>query len=154
MHGDDQGRVVDRHGQPAVGVPVRIPPEEYRRGELFVRFSADSLDSIAFPRSGVLASAEWRGSSRGTLAADEDYDQVLTSVAYARTWGRHTLLSSFRYDATVSGQPPLDRSFRLGGFLDLSGFAQQQLIGERVGGSAVRTSLSGRVLVERQGRRP
>src|SRR5690606_18182368 len=83
----------------------------------------------------------WRGSNRSVLGADDDYDQLRVSATHAKTWGRHTLLSSFRYDATISGEPPLDRSFRLGGFLDLSGLAQDQLIGKyasRLGASYYR----------------
>ena len=51
------------------------------------------------------------------------------------------MLSTFRYDATISGSPPLDRSFRIGGFLDLSGLAEEQLIGKyaaRLGASYYR----------------
>lgn len=124
-----------------VGEATNIPPPEYSRGEFFLRFSVDTVDSIAFPRKGILTTAEWRGSNPGTLSAQDDYDQLLVDVAYAKTWGRHTLLSSFRYDATISGSPPLDRSFRIGGFLDLAGLADEQLIGKhaaRLGASYYR----------------
>ena len=124
-----------------VGDGSNLPPPDYSRAELFVRFSTDTLDNIAFPREGVLTTAEWRGSSRGRLGADDDYDQVLLSATHAKTWGRHTLTSSLRYDVTISGEPPLDRSFRLGGFLDLSGLAHDQLIGKyaaRLGASYYR----------------
>ena len=124
-----------------VGESTDIPAEDFRVGELFTRFSVDTFDSIAFPRSGMLARAEWRGSRPSALSADVDYDQLLVSLAHARTWGRHTLLTNVRYDATISGTTPLNRAFRLGGFLDLSGVAQEQLIGKyvaRVGASYYR----------------
>jgi len=123
-----------------VGDGQNIPPPDYSRAELFVRFSADTLDNIAFPLEGTLTMVEWRTSS-GTLGADDDYDQLSMSAAHAKTWGRHTLLSTLRYDVTTSGDPPLDRRFRLGGFLDLSGLAQEQLIGKyaaRLGASYYR----------------
>jgi len=115
-----------------VGDGLNVPPPDYSRGEFFVRFSTDTLDNIAFPLEGMLTSAEWRSSSPGALGADDDYDQLLLRARHAKTWGRHTLLSAFRYDATISGNPPLDRAFRLGGFLDLSGLAEEQLIGKYV----------------------
>jgi NTE family protein len=124
-----------------VGDPTHVPAADYSHGEFFARFSVDTLDNIAFPREGLLTSVEWIGSSRHLLGADHDYEQLRLSATHARTWGRHTLLSTFRYDATISGDAPLDRSFRLGGFLDLSGLANDQLIGKyasRIGASYYR----------------
>jgi NTE family protein len=124
-----------------VGDPTLLPEESFRRGEAFARFAVDTLDSVAFPRSGTLASAEWRGSRASQLKADEDYDQLLISVAHAKTWGRHTVLSTFRYDATVSGEAPLNRVFRIGGFFDISGLNHNQFSGQqaaRIGASYYR----------------
>lgn len=115
-----------------VGDPAFIPAESFRRGEYFARFSADTLDDIAFPRKGVLASAEWRASRTDWLSADQDFEQLLISATYAKTWGRHTLLSTFRYDVTISGESPVSSLFRFGGFLDLSGLNRGQLTGEHV----------------------
>src|SRR5690606_13207310 len=54
-----------------VGEPLNVPPSDYSRGEFFLRFSTDTLDNIAFPREGFLTTAEWRGSSRHLLGADD-----------------------------------------------------------------------------------
>ena len=115
-----------------VGDPAYVPSESFRRGEYFTRFSVDTLDSIAFPRDGVLASAEWRASSTGLLAADAEFDQLLMSAFYAKTWGRYTLLSSLRYDATISGVAPVSNLLRFGGLFDLSGLNRGQLSGQHV----------------------
>jgi NTE family protein len=124
-----------------VGDPAFLPDPDFRRGEFFTKLSADTMDSVAFPRSGTLATAEWRGSREHPLSADVDFDQLLLSAAHAKTWGRHTMLSTFRYDATVSGEAPVSRLFRLGGFFDLSGLNQNQLSGQhaaRIGASYYR----------------
>lgn len=124
-----------------IGDPVTFPETDFRRGEFFVRLSADTLDDIAFPRAGVLATAEWRGSSTSTLAADVDYDQLLIDAAYAKSWDRYTLLSTLRYDTTISGTAPFDRLYRFGGFFDLSGLNRNQLSGQhafRIGASYYR----------------
>lgn len=115
-----------------VGDPVVFPVDNFRRGEYFARFSADTLDDVSFPRSGVLASAEWRGSRVGDLSADENYDQLLIQAAWAKTWGRNTLASTFRYDSTISGVAPINAVHRFGGFFDLSGLNRNQLSGQHV----------------------
>jgi NTE family protein len=114
-----------------VGDPVAFPDATFRKGEWFVKLAADTVDSVAFPRSGVLASGEWRASRSG-LSADSNFEQLLISGLYAHTWGRYTLLSSMRYDATISGEAPLESAFRLGGFFDLSGLNPHQLTGQEV----------------------
>lgn len=124
-----------------VGDPALVPEQDFRRGEFFTRFSVDTLDSVSFPRAGVLTSIEWRGSRSGPLPADSDYDQLLVSAAYAKTWGRHTLLSTLRYDTTFDGRAPFDRLFRFGGLFDLSGLSQNELAGQhaaRVGAAYYR----------------
>ena len=107
---------------------------------MFARFAVDTMDSVEFPRSGTLSTMEWRG-SRESLSADVDFDQVLLTAAHAKTWGRHTMLTTFRYDATVSGSAPLNSLFRMGGFYDLSGLNRNELSGQnavRVGTSYYR----------------
>jgi NTE family protein len=124
-----------------VGDPAFLPEDDFRRGEFFARFAVDTLDDIAFPRQGTLAGMEWRGSRVSALHADADFDQVLAEVVHAKTWGRHTMLTTMRYNATVSGEAPLDRLFRMGGFLDISGLNRNQLSGQnamRVGAAYYR----------------
>ena len=124
-----------------VGDPSVFPDFDYRRGELFARLSVDTLDDVAFPRSGLIAEIEWSGSQTDLLSADADYDQISISTAFARSWGRHTLLSTLRYDATVSGTAPLYQLYRFGGFFDLSGLNRNQLTGQfatRIGASYYR----------------
>ena len=124
-----------------VGDPSYISEEEFRRGEFFGRFSVDTMDSVSFPRHGSLSTLEWRVSRQRPLDADADFDQLLLSGAYANTWGRHTLLTTLRYDATISGQAPDSRLFRMGGFFDLSGLNRNQLYGQhaaRLGASYYR----------------
>jgi NTE family protein len=71
-----------------VGDPAALPYDSFHRGEIYTRFSIDTFDSISFPRQGTLTSIEWLGSNESVLGADHDYEQVLLSAAYARTWGR------------------------------------------------------------------
>ena len=113
-----------------VGDPAYMPDKNFRVGQVFGRFSVDTMDSVSFPRQGTLASLEWRGSRVASLSADANYDQVLLSAAHAKTWGRHTILTSLRYDATIAGTAPADGLFRMGGFFDLSGINRDELSGQ------------------------
>jgi NTE family protein len=124
-----------------VGDPTYLPAEKFHLGEFFGRFSVDTMDSVSFPRQGTLASLEWRGSRERELAADANFDQLLVTAAHAKTWGRHTVLTTLRYDATVSGEAPVARLFRMGGFFDISGINRNQLSGQhaaRLGASYYR----------------
>jgi NTE family protein len=124
-----------------VGDPAAVPYDSFHRGEVFARFSVDTLDNISFPREGTFAIAEWRGSNMSVLAGDDDYGQVVVNVVHAKTWGPHTLLSTLRWDATISGRSPVYGLFGLGGFRDLSGFNSQEITGQnvaRLGGSYYR----------------
>lgn len=124
-----------------VGDPAFISEDEFRRGEFFGRLAVDTMDSVSFPRLGTLATIEWRASRLRPFAADAEFDQLLISTAHARTWGRHTLLTTLRYDATISGEASASRLFRMGGFFDISGINRNQLSGQhaaRVGASYYR----------------
>jgi len=113
-----------------VGDPGFIPAEDFDEGEFFARFAVDTLDNLSFPRSGKIARLEWRGSRPDTLGADVKFDQVSFAAAVVKTWDRYTLLTRFRYDATTSGVAPVNGLYRLGGFLDLSGFNRNELSGQ------------------------
>jgi NTE family protein len=124
-----------------VGDPAYIPEGTFRRGEFFGRFGIDTLDGVAFPREGTLALVEWRASRLRPLQADADFDQLLISGAHARTWGRHTLFTTLRYDTTISGEASASRLLRMGGFFDISGLNRNQLFGQhatRIGASYYR----------------
>jgi NTE family protein len=124
-----------------VGDPSFVKEDDFRRGEFFARFSVDTMDSASFPRQGSVGSIEWRASRQRPLSADADFDQLLVSGLRAKTWGRHTLLGSLRYDATISGEAADSRLFRVGGFFDISGINRNQLSGQhavRLGASYYR----------------
>jgi len=111
-----------------VGDPSTITNPKFESGEMFARFEADTLDNVSFPRSGTLSRMEWRGSRTG-LGADDTFDQMQITLVHAKTWGRHSLVGTFRYDTTMSGDLPLNRLFTMGGFLDLSGLSKNELAG-------------------------
>ena len=116
-----------------VGQLGLIPEGTFDQGEVYARLSADTLDDVAFPRSGINAVLEWRGSRPGALSADFDFDQLSLSASVAKTWERYTLLSTIRYDTTLNGMAPRTSEFRFGGLFDLSGLGRQMLSAQNVG---------------------
>lgn len=116
-----------------VGEPALLTEGSFDEGEYFARLWADTLNDVAFPRSGVTAKFEWIGSRPEALSADSDFDQLSLSAAFAKTWGRYTLLSTLRYDTTLNGIAPLTSEFRLGGLFDLSGLGRQSLSAQNAG---------------------
>jgi NTE family protein len=124
-----------------VGDPAAVPFDSFHRGETFARFSIDTLDNISFPREGTFTTIELAGSHDGLLGASHDYDQLKINAVHARTLGRNTLLTSLRYDATISGTSPAFALFGIGGFRDLSGLNSHELTGQhatRLGASYYR----------------
>jgi NTE family protein len=114
------------------GSPLLPLADEFDHGQYFARFMLDTLDSLYFPTGGSLISTEWRG-SRETLGAEDNFDQFLTRIVATKSFGKNILTGSLRYDTTTADIAPPEDLFRIGGFWDLSGFAENQLSGQHVG---------------------
>jgi NTE family protein len=93
---------------------------------------ADSMDKPGFPRNGCLGYVRWRGAATW-LGSDAAAGAVEMDLSVARSWGKHT--ARFRADRSVNLDPDSEEPYiyRLGGFLNLSGFGTNNLVGtERV----------------------
>jgi NTE family protein len=108
------------------------PDYDFDAGELSLRFSLDELDSLTFPRNGWSLDAQVL-TSRGELGASHDYDQGSLSWLHARSWGRNSLLTGMTLAGSFGGEAPPQSYYRLGGFLNLSGFNQNELSGANLG---------------------
>ncbi|MEA3301745.1 MAG: patatin-like phospholipase family protein [Pseudomonadota bacterium] len=102
---------------------------DFNNGELYLRFSADKLDSVIFPRNGYLMWLEGV-LSRESLGSDEDFEQLGFQSIGAKSWGKNTFLGRISYNTTIGDDAPLQNMFQLGGFLNLSGLQQNQLSGQ------------------------
>jgi NTE family protein len=115
-----------------IGEPLLYPDRDYDLALLSASFQVDTLDNLAFPREGVLGGLEWIG-SRESLGSDSDYDQLKAGVGTSYSWGRNTLSPFAYYYTTLDDEGALESFFRAGGFMDLSGFQTNQLIGQHYG---------------------
>jgi NTE family protein len=71
--------------------------------------------------------------ARESLGGDTDFDQVAASLSHFSTFGSNTVGFIGSVNATVDGEAPVQDRFRLGGFLRLSGFAEDSLSGQQSG---------------------
>ncbi|MGH8731431.1 MAG: BamA/TamA family outer membrane protein, partial [Burkholderiales bacterium] len=137
------GRVLGRWGEIRVGlrryagdVKVRIgepatPDSDFDSAEAYLRLYYDTLDNRNWPRSGAIGNLEWIESVE-SLGADSDFSQLLFMGALAHSWGKNTFFGGLDFDYTADGVAPVQNRFRAGGFLNLSGFTQDQLSGQQV----------------------
>lgn len=102
------------------------------RGEVFARLAHDTLDNLYFPRNGHLGVLEWR-SARESLGSSVNYDQVVLSYVHAYSWQANTVVGELMAGTTLDDDAPLEALYPLGGFLRLSGLAQDQLRGQQMG---------------------
>ncbi|MFH0997298.1 MAG: patatin-like phospholipase family protein [Pseudomonadota bacterium] len=146
LAGIDLGSQFTRYGELRVGVlggvlspelstgPQSLSPgKDYLTGgALTSRLFLDQLDSAQFPRSG------WSGglnvfNSNSVIGADKDYTKWDVDGSFVRSFGPHTFNFSAKAGGRI-GSDPLPRYdlFQWGGFLQQSGYATGQLIGEDI----------------------
>lgn len=95
---------------------------------LFGRFSIDTLNDLAFPETGTSFVAEY-GYHDNFLGGNAEYETFSVKALKPFNYDRHTVLLSGRLaGVTGTDSDVLGRS-NLGGFLSLSGFGEDELIG-------------------------
>lgn len=91
----------------------------------------DRLDSVNFTRSGYLLALNAQV-SRAALGATDSYNRFEGEGRVAYSLGDHTVQFALRAGgSTDASSLPLYALFQLGGFLEMSGYRQQQLLGPR-----------------------
>ncbi|TPE61563.1 hypothetical protein FJQ54_08205 [Sandaracinobacter neustonicus] len=91
-------------------------------------FTVDRLDNIRFPTNGFYTRFVFTDHVRW-LGGDLSYGVGSMKLLKPISWGRNTLLLSGEAGFTTSGDGRSLGDFRLGGFLNLSGLDENQLIG-------------------------
>jgi NTE family protein len=140
------GAVLGSYGEVRVGIersrlkpeldtgPAALSPGEDRitQGAATFRLVLDRIDSVHFPRSGWRSGASvYKAASQ--LGSDNEYTKWDTDGIGAYSWGPHTFNLAFKLGGKI-GSDPLPRYdlFQWGGFLQQSGYATGQLIGEKL----------------------
>ncbi len=102
-----------------------VQPERSSGGWL-VSLDMDRLDRLYFPSSGWAAKGIWFGAER------RGYSRLALEARAAWPWHDYVLAGRASWVASPRGQLPLSEAGRLGGFLNLTGFASGQLLGDDV----------------------
>ncbi|MEZ5979344.1 MAG: patatin-like phospholipase family protein [Planctomycetota bacterium] len=115
--------------RPSIVLPGLLPAKVDVRSAVFsAALTADTLDSVTFPRSGFACAVEF--TSRGSSVVDDDRTEtVQASFGLPVTWRRLTLRTSLAGGVTVRNAEELGSSFTLGGFRRLSGVSPNGLSG-------------------------
>lgn len=105
-----------------------LPSASREDGAYRLRVTYDTLDNPNFPHHGSYGQLSL-SSSRSELGADANIDLGSLSLYRAGRWGNNTLLGKLSYAGTINNRSNLSNLFQLGGFLSLSGYAQDELGG-------------------------
>lgn len=117
------GRISVQVGDPGV------PASRYDDGEAFAQFAVDRLDEIGFPRHGANLLVRY-AAGLAALGASTAYEQVRLEAGLYGTRGRNTGTIGLVAGTTPGNDAPFERRFRLGGFGQLSGLEQDELVGQ------------------------
>ncbi|NEX23306.1 BamA/TamA family outer membrane protein [Thiorhodococcus mannitoliphagus] len=92
------------------------------------RIVYDTLDSLGAPRSGLRLSLEAM-SPLSAMGAEVDYTRAEVAAIAAHSFGLNTITGVMRGGTSFGAEMPYYDQFPLGGFLKLSGYANEQFRG-------------------------
>jgi NTE family protein len=110
-------------------------------GAAYVRLVLDQYNNWNFPSAGYVGSLEV-STTRRSLGADVDYDSG--SARFEKAFGTNDnhFRIGFDYNTSFGDERPIYNAFRLGGFLNLSGYGEREFL--------VDGALLGRIVYERR----
>lgn len=100
---------------------------DYDIGYYFVSASYDTLDSMRFPKKGVLLNASFLDSTE-ELGATGEFQHLRGNIAVANTWHNNTFILSSSANLNLDEDVAIQGNFSLGGFSNLSGYSKDQLL--------------------------
>jgi NTE family protein len=100
-------------------------------GSLFSRLTLDRLDSWDFPRSGWYLRSDFELAD-SSLGGNVDYRRLSLEWQGARGGRDFSLSAVLRYEDSLGTQLPLAEAFALGGFENLSGLRERQILANQV----------------------
>ena len=105
-----------------------VPEAHNTESGLRARLLHDTRDSGAIPRSGSFAKVDLFAPTEA-LGADEEYIRTEIQAVTALSNGPNTLVANLRGGTAFGDEMPYYDQFPLGGFLKLSGYANEQFRG-------------------------
>jgi len=146
LAGVDVGTLFGRYGEARIGLVTGVlepkldsgPPAlspgtgNIDQGAMTLRILLDRLDSVHFPREGWRAGLRMFDST-DRLGADVNYTKWDTDGSIAYSLREHTFNLGWKFGGKIGSNPlPRYDQFQWGGFLQQSGYATGQLVGENL----------------------
>jgi NTE family protein len=103
-----------------------LPGDALRSSGVMADLQLDQLNRLYLPTAG------WALRLGLFESAREDYDRLSMKLDLATPLGPWVVGVRLKYDGSIHGQLPLQALVPLGGFLNLSGYASGQLLGDKV----------------------
>lgn len=110
-----------RDGDPVLG------GGDFELGHYYISAQYDTLDSLSFPRHGVLVNVSFL-ESLDALGASAEFQNVEGQIVWAETWNANTLVLSAGTKLNLEDDAPIQGRFTLGGFGNLSGYRRNELL--------------------------
>jgi NTE family protein len=110
--------------------PVDLPEGMIDRGAVRASLVIIRSDSPTIPRQGSTLLIDYYGARR-TLGGEDDYSKLTANVNAVFSRGRQTFFFGGSGGTNLQSDVPAYDEFRLGGLLELGGFATGQLHGQR-----------------------
>ena len=108
-----------------------FPESNNNESGLRAKFQWDTLDSRYVPRSGERLALDLF-SPQSALGADQSYNRLSLTWTGAKSIGKNTLVGRARLGSSFGTDMPYYDQFALGGFQELSGYANDQFRGNQV----------------------
>jgi NTE family protein len=115
----------------AIGPPALFGNASFKQGGVRLRAIYDNQDDLNFPREGRVLSVDYLASMTG-LGATENYRRLEANYSDQISFGRHTIGVAARYGRAYNNALSIFDQFSLGGFLQLSGYRPNELLGDRM----------------------
>jgi NTE family protein len=112
-------------GQPS------LPESNNNESGLRARFRWDTLDSRYVPRGGTRLALDLF-SPQSAFGADVSYNRLSADWTGAKSFEKNTLVGRLQLGSSFGGDMPYYDQFALGGFQELSGYANEQFRGNEV----------------------
>jgi NTE family protein len=121
------------NAKPETGGTTLPKFDNTKEGAMKFTLDFDQLNDHKFPKKGFKVLTEYFESS-DSLGGDFSYQQQDFTLVKATTpKPRHTVISVMRIGTTYGNNAPYYDKFALGGFLNLSGYSERQLLGQHRG---------------------
>jgi NTE family protein len=109
-----------------------LQPFSFDGAELFAELVVDRADDRYLPTRGFWGSMKYT-SSVESLGADADFDQLEASFFSSHTFGLHNVVWGGQYNTSLDDDTPVYAWYSGGGFLNMSGFEPNSLVGYHYG---------------------